>query len=221
MDKKEFNRWTDDVIRNKYKKDVNCAVVFNESIGKTIVIDTNTNEMAFAKCHEDDTFKNNVGLAIAYAKLRGIPIPEVSDEPQRWRAGYEERYHVFSSYLCPELSLEVNDHIDNNRFKVGNYFKTRKQAGVISEKIKHLLKLYQYKLMYDAEYEPDWSVSNHDYKYYIYFNVETIKYSWDFCHNRLAAETVYFSSMGVAQKICDLLNKELMDSEDCYILHTD
>lgn len=213
MNKKEFNKWADDIIKKKYK-DTKCAVVFNKSKGKTIAIDTNNNKIAVAKCHKDDSFNNKIGLAIAYARLRNIPVPEVSDEPQRWRAEYNERYCALNSYLCPEPSIEINDNIDNSRFKAGNYFKTSEQAEVIAEKIKYLLKLYQYKLMYDAEYEPDWSASNPDYKYYIYFNTLTNKYSWGNCRHFCAEERVYFSSMEVTLKICDLLNKELVNGKE-------
>lgn len=211
--KKEFNKWVDDVIRNKYKKDTNCAVVFNEAKGKTIVVDTNNYKMAVAKCHKDDTFNNNIGFAIAYARLRGIPIPEVSEEPQRWRAKYKEIYYTISPYFLTSSDLESNDCVDDNRFKAGSYFKTSKQAEVIAEKIRYLIKLYQYKLMYDADYEPDWSVSNPNYKYYIYFDVEMNKYSYGFCNYFRVEERVYFSSMEVALKICDILNKELANGK--------
>ena len=49
------------------------AVTINQKI---IVIDTRTGKTGIAKCHKEDNFSENIGIGIAYAKLKGVQIPQ-------------------------------------------------------------------------------------------------------------------------------------------------
>ena len=59
-------------------------------------------------------------------------------EPKRWRAEKNEQYYTIDSYFEVCESDENNDHIDQRRYKAGNYFQTEQQAKDFAEKIKQL-----------------------------------------------------------------------------------
>lgn len=57
---------------NLYRKDKDvCSVFF---YGYTVVTDVKREKMGIARCRKEDGFDGAVGIAIAYARLRGLPI---------------------------------------------------------------------------------------------------------------------------------------------------
>lgn len=46
-----------------------------------LMYDTRTGKVAYSRCHPDDDWCEDIGLAIAYARLRNIPIPEMEEIP--------------------------------------------------------------------------------------------------------------------------------------------
>lgn len=50
----------------------------------TILIDTKQKKMKIAQCREDDEFDRAIGIAIAYARLRGLPVhPEYASKTDK------------------------------------------------------------------------------------------------------------------------------------------
>ena len=50
----------------------------------TIVIDAKKGKMGIAKCKKGDKFNNLIGIAIAYARLRGLPVhPEYASKTDK------------------------------------------------------------------------------------------------------------------------------------------
>lgn len=45
--------------------------------GVTIVYDLKTGKSAFSKCRKDEEFSEEIGVAIAYARLKGREVPQV------------------------------------------------------------------------------------------------------------------------------------------------
>lgn len=66
----------------------------------------------------------------------------------RWRAKYDEKYY----YVCTEgIVLEDTEGchiIDDNRYKFGNYFRTKEQAEEADKRIKETLQKYHEDLGY-------------------------------------------------------------------------
>ena len=58
----------------------------------------------------------------------------------RWRALYGENYYVIGSELDVYCSIEVCHVVDDNRNKVGNYFRTREAAERVAEQIREIFK---------------------------------------------------------------------------------
>lgn len=63
--------------------------------------------------------------------------------PERWRAEEDIHYWVVDGTDLSIYKLrESFDGIDDNRYKVGNYFQTQEQAKEAAEEIKELLKKF-------------------------------------------------------------------------------
>lgn len=101
------------------------------------------------------------------------------------------------------------DHtsVDEFRYNNNNYFKNVEEASVMSESIKFLFKLQRLYDIYCPGYEPDWN-DDEKVKYCIYFSHKLD--SFEFGERTLIEHlsTVYFPTMEIADKICNILNEE-------------
>lgn len=61
-------------------------------------------------------------------------------EQFRWRAKLRERYYFFDEFLNVKFDRDENFEIDELRWSIGNYFKTRKDAEAALLMVKELLK---------------------------------------------------------------------------------
>lgn len=59
-------------------------------------------------------------------------------EKKRWRAKMGEEYWRLSDRLTSAVSEESQHTIDNDRFKVGNYFQTEEEADAFAQKVREL-----------------------------------------------------------------------------------
>lgn len=65
----------------------------------------------------------------------------VEDGPERWRAKSRETYFYLDEFFEWKCGVEnFNPEFDNKRWKVGNYFKTDKQAEEFAQKFIEKLK---------------------------------------------------------------------------------
>lgn len=133
---------------------------------------------------------------------------EAESEPEFERVKYGEKYY----HIEMNLEVCVNPLTDTGRLdKIGynnnNYFHTRERAQEVADKIKFLMKLERLHDIYCPDYKPDWNDSE-EYKYLVYFDHSRRKYCWDsFAYSEYAG-AVYFPTKEIAQKVCDVLNKE-------------
>lgn len=98
--------------------------------------------------------------------------------------------------------------IDEARFNNNNYFKSPERAAEVADKVNFLLQLERFHDTFCPDYIPDW---NSDVtKFAIYYNHERTKPRYEvqpYCSMRYPTN-VYFPSAEIAQKVCDILNKE-------------
>ncbi|XGU46158.1 hypothetical protein ACEXAJ_07330 [Fusobacterium necrophorum subsp. funduliforme] len=77
--------------------------------------------------HDDDCFVcTNKEKKIIKEKVKAIN--EKYGKPERWRAGYKERYFYINFIGEIRNSLDGNNAMDRLAYKFGNYFQTREQA---------------------------------------------------------------------------------------------
>jgi len=68
-------------------------------------------------------------------------IEDIEDiEPKRWRAKYNERCWIITDTFSVIDQYDIYCGINDIRYEIGNYFKTKEQAEEAVEKMKELLK---------------------------------------------------------------------------------
>lgn len=104
--------------------------------------------------------------------------------------------------------IEEHMRFDESMFKNNNYFLTKERAEEVADKINFLLKLERLHDVYCPDYKPDWD-NDWTGKFYILFDnkfgmyISTDAYSVD------NHTTVYFDSEETANKVCEILNKDI------------
>ena len=65
-------------------------------------------------------------------------------KPKRWRAKRGDRYWWFNDELEVKCNADIQDIIDNNRYNLGNYFRTEKLAQQAAEAVREtLMKIHE------------------------------------------------------------------------------
>lgn len=122
-----------------------------------------------------------------------------------------EKYYFVDVYRGKFFAkYEVDEHsiLDDEIYASNNYFLTRERAKEVADKINFLLKLERLHDVYCPDYKPDWD-NDWTGKFYILFDnkfgmyISTDAYSVD------NHTTVYFDSEETANKVCEILNKEI------------
>lgn len=104
--------------------------------------------------------------------------------------------------------IEEYMRFDKSNFENNNYFLTKERAEEVADKIKFLLKLERLHDTFCPDYKPDWD-NNWKQKFYILFdNARGIYLSTD-AYSVDNHTTVYFDSRETAEKVRDVLNKEI------------
>jgi hypothetical protein len=76
MTKREFAKWAQTRTREVAKSGrYGCTVAKN---GTTVCVDTSTGKVGIARLHPDDDYVFETGVAIAYARCKGIEVPKIN-----------------------------------------------------------------------------------------------------------------------------------------------
>lgn len=132
-------------------------------------------------------------------------------EPKFERVGRGKGYSylfVCRAGVCVDDTSDVYSEIDNEYFSSNNYFRTKKRAQEVADKINLLLKLERLHDTFCPDYVPDWGNCWLS-KYYIYQD-KSMGNIW-ICgavSTESDAVQVYFPTEEIAQKVCDILNAE-------------
>lgn len=71
----EIYSWVEKMC-NDYYNNLTCHIIRDTHKGKVRITNIRTGKTAFAKCNKTDKFNFNVGLAIAWARYKGVTIPD-------------------------------------------------------------------------------------------------------------------------------------------------
>ena len=105
--------------------------------------------------------------------------------------------------------IEEYMRFDKLNFENNNYFLTKERAEEVADKIKFLLKLERLHDTFCPDYKPDWD-NNWTQKFYVLFGNEKRKYTNARAYSVVDNHTtVYFDSEETANKVCEILNKEI------------
>ena len=213
MNKKEFKQWVKKTYRD-FQKDKQ-AIAYSGCSDVVIVYATTAVKSAIAKCYPQDTFDYDTGVAIAYARLKGIEIPKVEEEPEFKRDGNGQEYYCIGKFNTARFgavyTLETDHFLDKASFENNNYFHTRKRAEEVADKINLLLKLERLHDTYCPDYVPDWQ--DNARKYYVFYGTKDSTYYVGGCLAADRKPCVYFPTTEIAQKVCDILNGETKNAK--------
>lgn len=118
-------------------------------------------------------------------------------------------YGVCTTYKTDDQDLNS----DIQRFKNNCYFHTKERANEVASKINFLLKLERLHDTFCPDYVPDWE-NRWLSKHYIYQD-KSMGNTWIWGKTGIDSDAVqvYFPTEEIAQKVCDILNKErIMDN---------
>ena len=134
------------------------------------------------------------------------------ERPAFERAEEGEKYYAVTAPshegIFVKEYIEEYMRFDKSNFENNNYFLTKERAEEVADKINFLLKLERLHDTFCPDYKPDWD-NNWKQKFYILFDnsrgiyLSTDAYSVD------NHTTVYFDSRETAEKVRDVLNKEI------------
>lgn len=108
----------------------------------------------------------------------------IEEDCKRWRAKKNELYWFISSDGIVGSSPEENDPVDEIRYRIGNYFKTREEAKEAMEKMKIYMQLKDLALRLNEGEKIDWANSN-QYKYNIYYEPGGLATTDAYCYQEL------------------------------------
>lgn len=137
------------------------------------------------------------------------------EKPAFERAEEGKKYYIVAvdAYGREVVKEYIEEHMrfDKSMFKNNNYFLTKERAEEVADKINFLLKLERLHDIYCLNYVPNWNDGK--YKWYVFFDKELESYNFtsDLYWNKKVA--TYFDSEETANKVCEILNKEL-ENED-------
>ena len=108
----------------------------------------------------------------------------IEEDCKRWRAKKNELYWFISSDGIVGSSREENDPVDETRYRIGNYYKTREEANEAIEKMKIYMQLKDLALRLNEGEKIDWANSN-QYKYNIYYEPGGLATTDAYCYQEL------------------------------------
>lgn len=163
-----------------------------------------TDQEFFQKC--DNLERRIKQLEAAVGKIEADSEPE----PEFKRLSYGEPYfYIYGNTMNVAVTSEDSDYISDTSYINNNYFHTKERAQEVADKIKFLLKLERLHDIFCPNYKSDWFGNN--FKYIICKQYE--EHGWTYGYRALVNSEdvvqVYFPTREIAQKVCDILNKEL------------
>lgn len=98
------------------------AIAYSGCSDVVIVYDTTAVKSAIAKCYPQDTFDYDTGVAIAYARLKGIEIPKVEEEPEFKRVGNGQEYYCIGKFNTARFGAVYT--LETDHFWIKHLLKT-------------------------------------------------------------------------------------------------
>lgn len=136
---------------------------------------------------------------------------ETDSEPELERATRDDYYYSIKldDGCYVENRLEQYYAVDDRCYNLLNYFRTKKRAQEVCDKIRFLLKLERLHDIYCYDYKAEDDGKD---KYRIVFCDGM--YQWEQDDYTIDFSSVYFPTETIVQKVCDRLNKEREDYDN-------
>ncbi len=160
---------------------------------------------------EIDSLKNEVANL---KKMVTMPQekPTLQEEPKPWKPERGEEYFAVEDVADVVPYTYCEDSIDEYNIQLGNCFRTKERAEQVTKKMRLLLRLEQLHDMLCPDYEPDWGSG--EATYCLYYDHSSSRWAvdgWYDCNCRVNG--AYFDTLENAEKVAEILNKELEKSK--------
>lgn len=129
-----------------------------------------------------------------------------------WKPEVGEEYFFVNNDFYIYCFCNYNDKTDRYNFEIGNCFRTGERAEEVAKKMRLLLRLEQLHDMLCPDYEPDWGSG--EATYCLYYDHSSSRWAvdgWYDCNCRVNG--AYFDTLENAEKVAEILNKELEKSK--------
>lgn len=135
----------------------------------------------------------------------------LEQEPKFERVKEKERYYFidlerFRGFVVIS-DTEDNYSADEALYNNNNYYHTKQRAQEVADKFNFLLKLERFHDMFCPDYKPNWN--SDERKHYVFYSHNSECYSVGSVGNSEYKTNVFFPTLEIAEKVCDILNKEL------------
>lgn len=134
------------------------------------------------------------------------------EEPKPWKPAYGQNYFALSGNFTACKCTNYGERFEEYPISIGNCFRTKKRAEEVADKILLLLRLEQLHDMLCPDYEPDWGSG--EATYCLYYDHSSSRWAvdgWYDCNCRVNG--AYFDTLENAEKVAEILNKELEKSK--------
>ncbi len=134
------------------------------------------------------------------------------EELKPWKPEVEEGYFYIGNTLGIGEYFNGGDYIDDKLITAGNCFRTKERAEQVAKKMRLLLRLEQLHDILCPDYEPDWGSG--EATYCLYYDHSSSRWAvdgWYDCNCRVNG--AYFDTLENAEKVAEILNKELEKSK--------
>ena len=159
-----------------------------------------------------EAIKNmKIALRAAEEERDRLAEQQREQEPKFERIEKGEIYFSITGELDVIRNIESGYIVDNNKYNANNYFYTKERAEKVVDKIKFLLKLERLHDTFCPNYVPDWNDFS-EIKFSVYYDVYEEKYTECRYSAMVYGANVYFPSLKIAQQVCDILNRELIEN---------
>lgn len=127
--------------------------------------------------------------------------------------GKEQYYFVNIAYrgFVVTSDTEMGYPLDEASYNSNNYYHTEQRAQKVVDKINFLIKLERLRDIYCPDYVPDWD-NEDESKYVVYYDNQSKCYKINSFYVTEYKPDVAFPTSEIAQKVCDILNKELEEN---------
>ena len=133
-------------------------------------------------------------------------------EQKLWKPEIGESYFFIRSDFGVMDKVKGTTSFETDRISNGNCFPTKERAEQVAEKMRLLLRLEQLHDMLCPDYVPDWGSG--EATYCLYYDHSSSRWAvdgWYDCNCRVNG--AYFDTLENAEKVAEILNKELEESE--------
>lgn len=77
MTRKQFDEWVKKMVE-EYKSEKFWSACETRTVKDVVICVDCNHKVGIAKCHPDDEFNPFIGMAIAYARMRGYKVPKIT-----------------------------------------------------------------------------------------------------------------------------------------------